>query len=82
MLEDISDDPNNITHNTYEPIAVKLSNLNSQWTSKEPDSSHLIKIIVSTLEKSELKRIYQDSNADKKIREVVKYKTVFSLNFL
>ena len=63
-------------------IAVKLSNLNSQLTSKEPDSIHFIKIIVSTLEKSELKRIYQDSNADKKIREVVKYKTVFSLNFL
>ena len=63
-------------------IAVKLSNLNSQLTSKDPDSIHLIKIIVSTLEKSELKRIYQDSNADKKIREVVKYKTVFSLNFL
>ena len=63
-------------------IAVKLSNLNSQLTSKEPDSIHLIKIIVLTLEKSKLKRIYQDNNADKKIREVVKYKTVFSLNFL
>ena len=67
---------------TVSIIAVKLSNLNSQLTSKDPDSIHLIKIIVSTLEKSELKKIYQDSNADKKIREVVKYKTVFSLNFL
>ena len=63
-------------------IAVKLSNLNSQLTSKEPDSNHLIKVIVSTLEKSKLKKIYQDRNADKNIRQVVKNKTVFSLNLL
>ncbi len=63
-------------------IAVKLSSLNSQLTSKEPDSNHLIKVIVSTLEKSKLKKIYQDRNADKNIRKVVKNKTVFSLNLL
>ena len=57
---------------TVNITVVKLSNLISQLTTKEPDSIHLNNIILSTLDRSNEKKVIQEKTEEINIKEVVK----------
>ena len=57
---------------TVNITVVKLSNLISQLTTKEPDSIHLNNIILSILDRSNEKKVIQEKTEEINIKEVVK----------